>query len=246
MPRLYAGIGARATPPEVLSLMTRAAFALTKHGYVLRSGHAIGADSTFERGAGRNPQIFLPAAGWRGSASEFHPGTLRPEVWDRARTIAAAHHPAFAGLSAFVQALHTRNVFQVLGTSLDSPAEFVLCWTADGEASGGTGEALPIAASHGVPVFNLQRERERAHVERHLADPFKSRSSGRSIPCPGIGTRRRAATRKSQPCPRSRSRSNLPAPAKKPRASPRSNCSSPRWPRTQKPNPRLNSTRSLS
>ena len=40
----------------------------------------------------------------------------------------------FAGLSAFVQALHTRNVFQVLGPSLDSPAEFVLCWTADGEA----------------------------------------------------------------------------------------------------------------
>ena len=58
--------------------------------------------------------------------------------------------------------------FQVLGSSLDSPAEFVLCWTADGEASGGTGQALRIAASHGVPVFNLQRERERAHVERHL------------------------------------------------------------------------------
>ena len=53
MPRFYAGIGARATPPEILNLMTRAAFALTKRGYVLRSGHAIGADSAFERGAGR-------------------------------------------------------------------------------------------------------------------------------------------------------------------------------------------------
>ena len=168
MPRFYAGIGARATPPEVLGLMTRAAFALMKRGYVLRSGHAIGADSAFERGAGRNAQIFLPTAGWRGSASEFHPETLGPELWSMARTIAAAHHPGFAGLSAFVQALHTLGVFQVLGSSLDSPAEFVLCWTADGEASGGTGQALRIAASHGVPVFNLQRERERAHVERHL------------------------------------------------------------------------------
>ena len=168
MPRFYAGIGARATPPEVLSLMTRAAFALTKRGYVLRSGHAIGADSAFERGAGRDAQIFLPAAGWRGSASQFNSEALCPEIWGRARAIAAAHHPAFARLSAFVQALHTRNVFQVLGPSLDSPAEFVLCWTADGEASGGTGQALRIAASHGVPVFNLQRERERAHVERHL------------------------------------------------------------------------------
>jgi len=55
MPRFYAGIGARATPPEILSLMTRAAFALTKRGYVLRSGHAIGADSAFERGARSAP-----------------------------------------------------------------------------------------------------------------------------------------------------------------------------------------------
>ena len=168
MPRFYAGIGARATPPEILSLMTRAAFALTKRGYVLRSGHAIGADSAFERGAGRDAQIFLPAAGWRGSASAFHPDTLGDQLWGRARAIAAEHHSAFAGLSAFVQALHTRNVFQVLGPALGSPAEFVLCWTADGEASGGTGQALRIAASHGVPVFNLQRHRTRAHVERHL------------------------------------------------------------------------------
>ena len=43
-------------------------------------------------------------------------------------------------------------MFQVLGVSLDSPAEFVLCWTADGEASGRTGQALRIAASHGLPV----------------------------------------------------------------------------------------------
>lgn len=168
MPRFYAGIGARSTPPVILSLMTRAAFALTKRGYVLRSGHAMGADSAFERGAGRDAQIFLPAVGWRGSPSEFHPDVLGAELWCRARIIAAAHHPAFAGLSAFVQALHTRNVFQVLGVSLDSPAEFVLCWTADGEASGGTGQALRIATSHAVPVFNLQRPRERSHVERHL------------------------------------------------------------------------------
>ena len=168
MLRYYSGIGARATPPEGLSLMTRAAFALTKRGYVLRSGHAIGADSAFERGAGRDAQIFLPSAGWRGSASSLHPEALGAELWGRARAIAAAHHPAFAWLSPFAQALHTRNVFQVLGPRLDSPAEFVLCWTADGEASGGTGQALRIAASHGVPAFNLQRPRTRAHVERHI------------------------------------------------------------------------------
>ena len=168
MLRFYTGIGARTTAPEVLAVMTRAAFALLKRGYVLRSGHATGADSAFERGAGHAAQIFLPVPGWRGSASTSHVGTLGAELWDRAREIAAAHHPAFAGLSRFVQDLHTRNVFQVLGPTLDNPSEFVLCWTADGEASGGTGQALRIAATHGVPVYNLQRPRERAHVERYL------------------------------------------------------------------------------
>ena len=32
----------------------------------------------------------------------------------------------------------------------------------------GTGQALRIAAIHGIPVYNLQRPRERAHVERYL------------------------------------------------------------------------------
>ena len=168
MLRFYSGIGARATPPEMLSLMTRAAFALLKRDYVLRSGHAIGADSAFERGAGDAAQTFLPVPGWRGSVSAFHAGTLGPEIWGRAREIAAPHHSAFASLSRFVQDLHTLGVFQVLGPALDSPSEFVLCWTADGEASGGTGQALRIAATYGVPVYNFQRSRERAHVERHL------------------------------------------------------------------------------
>ena len=54
------------TPPEILSLMTRAAFALTKRGYVLRSGHAIGADSA--RSSSRNEIGRSPAFWLRGGA----------------------------------------------------------------------------------------------------------------------------------------------------------------------------------
>lgn len=169
MTRHYTGIGARRTPSDMLALMTRAAFALLKRDYVLRSGHAAGADSAFERGAGAVAQIFLPAPGWRGSASPFHPEAMEPALWARARTIAAAHHPAFASLERFVQDLHTRNVFQLLGPGLDAPSDFVLCWTLDGEASGGTGQTTRIAKAHGVPVYNLQRVRERRHVETHLS-----------------------------------------------------------------------------
>lgn len=169
MQRHYAGIGARRTPSDILALMTRAAFALLKRDYILRSGHAAGADSAFERGAHRHAQIFLPVPRWRGSDSPWHPETIDPGIWRRARMIAADAHPAFAGLSPFVQALHTRSVFQVLGPGLNANSEFMLCWTADGAASGGTGQAIRIAQAHGVPVYNLQRQRERAHIERHLA-----------------------------------------------------------------------------
>ncbi len=166
--RYYAGIGARTTPPAMLELMTRVARVLAAKGYTLRSGHAEGADSAFEAGAGGLCEIFLPARGWRGSASALHPRSIDPALWARARGIAARAHPAFARLTPFVQALHTRNAFQILGRDLENLSEFVLCWTADGEASGGTGQALRIAASSGIPAYNLNRPRERAHVARHL------------------------------------------------------------------------------
>ncbi len=166
--RTYAGIGARATPQPILQLMTRCSFALAKRGYLLRSGHADGADSAFEAGAGNNAEIYLPAPRWRGSPSALHPEVIGPVIWHRARMIAAKHHPAFATLSEFVQNLHTRNVFQVLGRDLTAPSEFVLCWTPTGEAEGGTGQAIRIAIAHNVPVYNLQRPRERSHVEKHL------------------------------------------------------------------------------
>lgn len=55
---------------------------------------------------------------------------------------------------------------------LDDPAAFVLCWTPDGSLdgtgsdTGGTGQALRIAAAYDVPVFNLQRPDHRARVEQ--------------------------------------------------------------------------------
>lgn len=166
--RTYAGIGARATPEPILQLMTRCAFALAKRAYTLRSGHAAGADSAFEAGAGTRSEIYLPAPRWRGSSSALHPETIARDRWHRARMIAATHHPGFATLGEFIQNLHTRNVFQILGQTLCDPSEFVLCWTPNGEAEGGTGQAIRIAKAHNVPVYNLQRPRERAHVEKHL------------------------------------------------------------------------------
>lgn len=170
----YTGIGARATPGAILSIMESAAAALAQKAYTLRSGHAEGADSAFEGGAiqggaGQTSEIYLPAPHWRGSNSSFHPGAIDPTLWRAAQTIAARHHPVWNRLKPFVQALHTRNVFQILGPGLNTPSRFVICWTPDGEASGGTGQALRIAEQYGVPIINLQQPAHLAHVCEQLA-----------------------------------------------------------------------------
>lgn len=38
------------------------------------------------------------------------------------------------------------------GAMLDTPSEFILCWTEHGSGKGGTGQALRIAATYNIPV----------------------------------------------------------------------------------------------
>ena len=45
----------------------------------------------------------------------------------------------------------------MLGPELMDPVNFIVCWTKDGKATGGTGQALRIAAdpAYAIPIFNL-------------------------------------------------------------------------------------------
>lgn len=159
MARYYAGIGSRKTPLDVGVEMMDIARRLRASGWTLRSGAARGADSFFETGAGSASQIFVPWPGFDG----------RPMIWSlppEARDLAAQLHPRWMGLSAGAKSLMARNCQQVLGPHLDSPSEFVLCWTPDGcesihertSATGGTGLAIALASAIGVPVINMQRD----------------------------------------------------------------------------------------
>lgn len=159
MPKCYAGIGSRETPPEILAVMEALGTSLGSAGWTLRSGAADGADSAFERGADRvggAKEIFLPWPRFSGR-TEAEPGVLlmdealRPE----AERISAAHHPAWRFLSFGARRLHARNALQILGPGLDCPADLVICFTPRGAGGGGTGQAIRIAASLGVPVFDL-------------------------------------------------------------------------------------------
>jgi len=145
MVKYYAGIGSRETPTAILSEMTRLAQVFQSEGYILRSGAAEGADTAFELGAGDAKHIYLPWPRFNGHSSTLLP---TPEAY----ALAAKHHPAWDRCSPGARSLHARNCHQVLGLDLATPVEFVCCWTKDGRASGGTGQAIRLAYAFDVHV----------------------------------------------------------------------------------------------
>ena len=147
---IYTGIGARKTPSGILQTMTSIARLLDRKGYTLRSGAAEGADSAFERGVEFvKPEIYLPWRGFEKSESTYH------EPKKEAYKVAELYHPRWKHLSQPVRKLMARNVHQIIGWDMNTPSDFVVCWTMDGKASGGTGQALRLAAACKVPIYNL-------------------------------------------------------------------------------------------
>jgi hypothetical protein len=150
---IYAGVGARKTPPNICRMMSYVAEQLSPTGWLLRSGGAYGADQAFERGA-KLKEIHLPWDGYNNvrtnDRTHFTP-IPTPEMVD----IAARHHPAWENLSDSVRMFMVRNTTIVLGMDLASPVKMLICWTEDGKEIGGTSHAIRIARSHGIPIFNI-------------------------------------------------------------------------------------------
>lgn len=152
--KYYAGIGARDTPQLVLLWMRNIAEHLYDEGWTLRSGGARGADTAFELGAKDRKQIFLPYDGFNKRRVDNDKFLL---FTDMGRWIAKQYHPKWHILDTKARQYHSRNTHQILGPNcqVGEYSEFVVCWTADGKASGGTGQALRIAADKGKPIYNL-------------------------------------------------------------------------------------------
>lgn len=150
-PKYYAGIGSRETPTSLKPTIEQIVKRLDELGYTLRSGGAGGADTFFEEHA-KMKDIFLPWRGFNGNDSKLY------ELSDEAFKMAARFHPAHERLSAGAKKMMARNCCQVMGQDLNTPSEFVICWTKDGKASGGTGQAIRIAEHFQIPVWNLKNE----------------------------------------------------------------------------------------
>ena len=161
---VYAGIGARATPPAVLADMRVIAEWLARTGWNLSTGGADGADTAFASGAPAGQRtIWLP---WRGYNGHRGPDcrVLSSAAVSACMEIAAPLHPAWNRCSPAVRKLHARNA-AVLGVMLDPPVDAVIAWSAEGRAEGGTGMAIRIAETHGIPVLNLGSMSPRAVCE---------------------------------------------------------------------------------
>lgn len=157
--KYYTGVGSRDTPENILNLMKLMAIFLRSLGFILRSGGAKGADSAFESGAGNQKEIYYAK-----------------DATQESMNLAARYHPVFNKLSEYVQKLHGRNAFQVLGRDLKTPSNFLVCWTKDGclthktrsSNTGGTGTAISIASENDIMVYNLANGIHRDLVKRRL------------------------------------------------------------------------------
>lgn len=169
----FAGIGSRETPAATMAGMTAIAKVLDGAGFYLRSGGADGADTAFEAGMSRHHcEIFIPWKGFNGSNSPYYPRPEHRHLVQTAQAIAEKAHPAWHRCSDGAKKLHTRNVHQVLGEALDNPVAFVIAWTKDGAATGGTGQAIRIAWEKQIPVINLKiAEHRQAIIDVLKIDP---------------------------------------------------------------------------
>ena len=160
--KVYAGIGSRRVPQDIMRLQTRIATKLDTLGVVLRSGDAVGSDRAFQEGS--NNYISYKKDYYNlvvsGNATKLPYSTW---ALTTARNIAESIHPAWHLCREYARAMHTRNVFQILGLQLKDPVEFVVCWTPEAEIqesqlsirTGGTATALRLAFQHGISLYNL-------------------------------------------------------------------------------------------
>lgn len=179
------GIGSREAPAEVLQLARELGAVFYSMGYTMRSGGASGMDSAFESGVLDHPgysadglaflqppmEIYLPWNGFepiKGELKKFHnphAGYINANTlatYAQAQAYACTIHPLGDKLrddwhrGSF--ALHTRNVFQILGQDLNSLSKAVYFWAlpaSNGTVKGGTNTAVAIAKERGIPRMNL-------------------------------------------------------------------------------------------
>ena len=165
-------IGSRETSPEGLERLKKVTELLNDAGVTLRSGGAAGADSVVTQ-YGKAREIYTPWSGFNGA----HTGAIEDEIdastldnYGEATAIAKEHHPAWGRMSEGGRKLQARNTYQVLGKDLKSPSRFIVAWF-DPRKPGGTGQAVRIAESKGIRVYNVYNDLEYEDLLAEITNP---------------------------------------------------------------------------
>jgi hypothetical protein len=148
----YSGIGAKDTPAAVLAVIEKIGIHMARHGYILRSGGAMGASTVFEQSCDKakgKKEIYLPWQGFNKNRSMLF------AIPDRALGIAKEFNPVWTTIDDASRKVQARYAMVLLGKDLAHPSAFVICYTKEGKLKGGTGQALQVAQKHGIPIFNL-------------------------------------------------------------------------------------------
>jgi hypothetical protein len=85
--------------------------------------------------------------------------------------MAMAVHPAWEACKQGARKMHTRNVFQVLGKTLDQPSKMLIAWTKldnQGNPKGGTATAIKLATENGVQCFNLNKAEDYERITKWI------------------------------------------------------------------------------
>jgi len=148
--KIYAGIGSRETPKSVLLAMSTEAQRRAKEGWLLRSGGANGADEAFAAGA-------MAASGAIEIYRPYHSNTtsdkLAIQVIEELNKVQNTNL-VFEKMKPYTQQLISRNMQIVLGEKLDTPVNEILCWTKNGDLTGGTRYAIMLGRMLAIPITN--------------------------------------------------------------------------------------------
>ena len=163
---IYAGVGARKTPDQMLRGMRDIATNLAGRGWHLRTGGANGADDAFARAVpAERRTVFIPWRGYNGWSQSEGRALTEGEL-QALRAAAEPHHPAWQSCAPKVRDLHARNVAILMGADMREPVTAMVCWTENGRVQGGTGMAIRLARHYRIPVLNLAELDMRAAIDR--------------------------------------------------------------------------------
>ena len=159
----YAGIGSRNINDEEKQVIKTLSGFLSSQ-YLCYSGNADGSDITFQENCFGQCIVFLPWNGFNNDKFDYTNKSLCKKYYlagtgDDGLESVYKFHPNPSALKTGGLALMCRNYYQIMGHLVYPKVDFVICCADEdnnGNVLGGTGQAVRIAKSLNIPVFNIR------------------------------------------------------------------------------------------